>query len=158
MKIYAVLLRILSVVLLIFMWTDVLVHFDELPERMAVNFDFFGKPGAMGSRHALWVFLFVGTGLFSLLQYLSKHPTSALLNLPDNIRKKPVLTEFIVSLMMFLVMTLFVVIEFGSIRHALGAMNGLGNLPNYILLFILVILGGVIGYSASSDHQEPSIK
>lgn len=52
--------------------------------------------------------------------YVSKKPNFPLLNIPQNIKKKPILTEFIVSILLLIIMLIFADINYESIQNALG--------------------------------------
>ena len=79
--------------------------------------------------------------------YVLKKPNFPLLNIPQNIKKKPILTEFIVSILLLIIMLIFADINYESIQNALGKTNGLSSIIHYLLGLVFIFVFGLLIYS-----------
>ncbi len=120
MKTISIFLKVLSFLILIFIWVFTIVNFKNFPETIPIHYDLSGNPDGFGSRNTEWFLNIVATAMFVMLFAVSKKPNDPLLNIPQNIKENPILTELVVSIMLLIVMAMFGVISYESTLNALG--------------------------------------
>lgn len=147
MKTISLILKIVSAIILIFSWIFVIVNFKNLPETVPIHYDFNGKPDGFGSKNTNWFLLFIQTSMCLMMFYLSGKPNSVGVNIPKNLKENKAYGEFVVSCILFLVMSLFGVINYESVLNGLGKTSGLSSLTNYLLGLILVFMIGMMIWS-----------
>ncbi len=154
MKNISLLLKILSFLILVFVWINAGTNYGKLPETIPIHYDLSGNPDGFGSRNTIWFLAIICTAIFVMLFAVSKRPNDPLLNLPQNIKENPILTEFVVSILMLIVMSMFGVIEYESTQNALGERGS--SATNYLLglLFLLLIFIMVYSYRLSRKKKE----
>ena len=140
-------LKLISFFILVFTWAFTILNFGNLPEIIPVHYNFAGNPDGFGSKHLMWLLNGLMTGMFLILLYLSKRPNSPWLNIPQNLKAKPVTTELVVAVLMFLIMLLFGNISCGSVLSGLGKTDGISTATNYILGLIFLFIIGMMLYS-----------
>ena len=107
MKTISFVLKVISFVVLILIWIFTMVNFKNLPETIPIHYNIAGTPDGFGPKSSIWFETTLTTALFLFLMYVSKKPNFPLLNIPQNIKKKPILTEFIVSILLLIIMLIF---------------------------------------------------
>lgn len=157
MKNFSFFLKMISFLLLIFIWIFTIINFNHLPEVIPTHFGSNGKADAFGNKNATWALAAIATGVFILLFYLSHNSSSRFLNLPRNIKSNPEISNLIVDLMNMTIMAMFAVINYGSILTALEKSEGLNTVLMYGLLFILfLIIIGSFSYSWKISKTKKS--
>ncbi|WP_313099038.1 DUF1648 domain-containing protein [Epilithonimonas sp.] len=147
MRIISFVLKIISFMLLIFVWIFTINNFKNLPETIPIHYNLDGTPDGFGSRSTIWFETTLTTALFLFLMYASKKPNFPLLNIPQNIKQKPILTEFVVSILLLIIMLIFADINYESIQNALGKTNGLSSIMHYLLGLVFIFVFGLLIYS-----------
>ena len=147
MKTISFVLKVISFVVLILIWIFTIVNFKNLPETIPIHYNIDGTPDGFGPKSTIWFETTLTTALFLFLMYVSKKPNFPLLNIPQNIKKKPILTEFIVSILLLIIMLIFADINYESIRNALGKTNGLSSIMHYLLGLVFIFVFGLLIYS-----------
>ena len=147
MKTISLVLKVISFVVLILIWIFTIVNFKNLPETIPIHYNIVGTPDGFGSKSTIWFETTLTTALFLFLMYVSKKPNFPLLNIPQNIKKKPILTEFIVSILLLIIMLIFADINYEIIQNALGKTNGLSSIIHYLLGLVFIFVFGLLIYS-----------
>lgn len=147
MKTISFTLKVISFVVLILIWIFTIVNFKNLPETIPIHYNIAGTPDGFGPKSTIWFETTLTTALFLFLMYVSKKPNFPLLNIPQNIKKKPILTEFIVSILLLIIMLIFADINYESIQNALGKTNGLSSIIHYLLGLVFIFVFGLLIYS-----------
>lgn len=147
MKTLSYFLKLLSFGLLIFIWDYTFISYRNLPKIIPIHFDFAGNPDGYGQKMVSWLFPLVATLVFGFLLYLSKNAKSPLLNLPHNIKEKPLISRLITDGLNILVMSLFSVITYDSIAVALGENRSLSPVTKYLLGFLFLYVAFILLYS-----------
>lgn len=147
MKTISFVLKVISFVVLILIWIFTIVNFKNLPETIPIHYNIDGTPDGFGPKSSIWFETTLTTALFLFLMYVSKKPNFPLLNIPQNIKKKPILTEFIVSILLLIIMLIFADINYEIIQNALGKTNGLSSIIHYLLGLVFIFVFGLLIYS-----------
>ena len=147
MKNISFFLKLISFFILIFIWIFTILNFKNLPEIIPVHYDFVGNPDGFGSKNSLWFLNGVMTLMFIFLLYVSKKPDFPLLNIPQNLKDDPEITELVVSILMTLTISLLGVISYESLLNALGKTTGLSSTTNYLLGLLFLFIIGMMLYS-----------
>lgn len=147
MKTISFVLKVISFVVLILIWIFTIVNFKNLPETIPIHYNIAGTPDGFGPKSTIWFETTLTTALFLFLMYVSKKPNFPLLNIPQNIKKKPILTEFIVSILLLIIMLIFADINYEIIQNALGKTNGLSSIIHYLLGLVFIFVFGLLIYS-----------
>ncbi|GGG61581.1 DUF1648 domain-containing protein [Epilithonimonas arachidiradicis] len=154
MKVISFVLKIISFLILIFIWIFTIVNFKKLPEIVPIHYNLDGIPDGFGSRGTIWFETGLTTVLFLFLMYVSKKPDFPLLNIPQNIKDNPILTEFVVSVLLLIIMLIFADINYESIQNALGKTNGLGSMMHYLLGLVFIFVVGLLIYSYKISKRQ----
>ncbi|WP_313270063.1 DUF1648 domain-containing protein [Epilithonimonas vandammei] len=147
MKTISLVLKVISFVVLILIWIFTIVNFKNLPETIPIHYNIDGTPDGFGPKSTIWFETTLTTALFLFLMNVSKKPNFPLLNIPQNIKKKPILTEFIVSILLLIIMLIFADINYEIIQNALGKTNGLSSIIHYLLGLVFIFVFGLLIYS-----------
>ena len=147
MKTISFVLKVISFVVLILIWIFTIVNFKNLPETIPIHYNIVGTPDGFGPKSTIWFETTLTTALFLFLMYVSKKPNFPLLNIPQNIKKKPILTEFIVSILLLIIMLIFADNNYESIQNALVKTNGLSSIIHYLLGLVFIFVFGLLIYS-----------
>ncbi len=147
MKTISFVLKVISFVVLILIWIFTMVNFKNLPETIPIHYNIYVTPDGFGPKSTIWFETTLTTALFLFLMYVSKKPNFPLLNIPQNIKKKPVLTEFIVSILLLIIMLIFADINYESIQNALGKTKGISSIIHYLLGLVFIFVFGLLIYS-----------
>lgn len=143
-------LNILSVVLLGFMFLQVIFYWSELPEQIPIHFNAIGEVDDWGGKGTLFLLPIIGTIVIYLpLFFLSRYPH--VYNYPvkltqENASKLYLIARRMLVMMNFEIILFFAVTEWEMIRIALGK-DGFGIWPLPIFLFVLFGTMGVSLYS-----------
>jgi len=154
MKTISFALKIISFLLLIFIWIFTILNFKNLPETIPIHYSFDGTPDGFGSRSTIWCETGLATILLLFLIYVSKKPNFPLLNIPQNIKDNPILTEFVVSVLLLIIMLIFADINYESIQNALGKTKGLSSTMNYLLGLAFIFVAGLLVYSYKISKRQ----
>ncbi len=158
MKTISFALKIISFLLLIFIWIFTIINFKNLPETIPIHYNLEGIPDGFGSRGTIWFETGLSSVLFLFLMYVLKKPNFPLLNIPQNIKDNPVLTEFVVSVLLLIIMLIFADINYESISNALGKTGGLSSIMHYLLALLFAFVIGLLVYFFRISKQEKIIK
>ncbi len=155
MKTISIFLKVLSFLILIFIWFFTILNFSNFPETIPIHYDLAGNPDGFGSRNTVWIEAGIATAMFVMLFAVSKKPNDPLLNIPQNIKENPILTELVVSIMLLIVMAMFGVISYESTLNALGKTKGLSLITNYLLglMFWGIIVMLIYSYRLSRKKK-----
>ena len=147
-------LKIISFVLLIFIWDYIFINYRNLPFSVPIHFDWDGKPNFFVPRIMIWFFAGVATFIYLLIFYLSKNINSPLLKMPQNLKEDSLKAEKIVSVYHLIMMMILTVITYESIAVGLEKYDTVSPLTNYliILLFLVVIAMMIYSYQISKKN------
>ena len=140
-------LKLSSFFLLVFIWVYTMITYGKLPETVPIHFDLDGKADGFGSKNTNWFLAGISSAIFILMMYLSQNPNAPVLNIPENLKKDPAISEFVVSILCVLTMFLFANINYESIQVSLGKVEGLSHITNYILGLMLLFIIATMIYS-----------
>ena len=140
-------LKLSSFFLLVFIWVYTMITYGKLPETVPIHFDLDGKADGFGSKNTNWFLAGISSAIFILMMYLSQNPNAPVLNIPENLKKDPAISEFVVSILSVLIMFLFANINYESIQVSLGKVEGLSHITNYILGVMLLFIISMMIYS-----------
>ena len=152
-------LKIISFVLLIFIWDYIFINYRNLPLSVPIHFDWDGKPNFFVPRIMIWFLAGIATFIYLLIFYLTRNINSPLLGIPQNIKDDTVKAERIVSVFHLIVMVILTVITYESIAVGIGKYDAVSPVTNYliVLLFIGVIAMMIYSFKISRKNgfQNP---
>lgn len=152
-------LKIVSFVLLIFIWDYIFINYRNLPLSVPIHFDWDGKPNFFVPRIMIWFLAGVATFIYLLIFYLTKNINSPMLKMPQNIKDNTMKAERIVSIFHLIIMLILTVITYESIAVGLGKYDSVSPVTNYLIvvLFLGVIAMMIYSYMISkrSVSQNP---
>ena len=152
-------LKIISFVLLIFIWDYIFINYRNLPLSVPIHFDWDGKPNFFVPRIMIWFLAGIATFIYLLIFYLTRNINSPLLGIPQNIKDDTVKAERIVSVFHLIVMIILTVITYESIAVGVGKYDAVSPVTNYliVLLFIGVIAMMIYSFKISRKNgfQNP---
>ena len=152
-------LKIISFVLLIFIWDYIFINYRNLPLSVPIHFDWDGKPNFYVPRVMIWFLAGIATFIYLLIFYLTRNINSPLLGIPQNIKDDTVKAERIVSVFHLIVMIILTVITYESIAVGVGKYDAVSPVTNYliVLLFIGVIAMMIYSFKISRKNgfQNP---
>ena len=140
-------LKLSSFFLLVFIWVYTMITYGKLPETVPIHFGLDGTAYGFGSKNTNWFLAGISSAIFILMMYLSQNPNAPGLNIPENLKKDPAISEFVVSILCVLTMFLFANINYESIQVSLGKVEGLSHITNYILGVMLLFIISMMIYS-----------
>ena len=140
-------LKLSSFFLLVFIWVYTMITYGKLPETVPIHFGLDGTADGFGSKNTNWFLAGISSAIFILIMYLSQNPNAPGLNIPENLKKDPAISEFVVSILSVLIMFLFANINYESIQVSLGKVEGLSHITNYILGVMLLFIISMMIYS-----------
>ena len=143
--------KLISFVLLIFIWEYTFISYRELPDIIPIHFGLDGTPDGFSTKKMSWLLPFIATFIFGLLFYLSKNQSSSLLNLPSNIKENKTLSSNIIHFVNLIVMVIFSVITYESINVALEKSSRLSSATIYLVALLFL---GIIGIMIYSNHLK----
>lgn len=146
-KIFLKISTVIAFLILAFMWIYTIVNYQNLPDKIPVHFGLNGQPDSFGGKKSVWLLPIIATFNFFLLYFVSKDTSSPLLNLPENIKKDPALSGFIVNILQLTIAVLFAVITVESIQVSVGKSAGLSYLTEIIVALLLFLVAGIYLYS-----------
>ena len=124
-----------------------MITYGKLPETVPIHFGLDGTADGFGSKNTNWFLAGISSAIFILMMYLSQNPNAPVLNIPENLKKDPAISEFVVSILSVLIMFLFANINYESIQVSLGKVEGLSHITNYILGVMLLFIISMMIYS-----------
>ncbi len=144
-------LKIVSFVLLIFIWDYIFMNYRNLPLSVPIHFDWDGKPNFYVPRIMIWVLAGISTFIYLLIFYLTKNINSPMLKMPQNIKDDSKKAERIVSVFHLIIMVILTVITYESIAVAVEKNETVSPTTNYliVLLFVGVIAMMIYSYIIS---------
>ncbi|KEY17741.1 DUF1648 domain-containing protein [Kaistella antarctica] len=152
-------LKIISFVLLIFIWDYIFINYRNLPLSVPIHFDWDGKPNFFVPRIMIWFLAGIATFIYLLIFYLTRNINSPLLGIPQKIKDNTVKAERIVSVFHLIVMVVLTVITYESIAVGIGKYDAVSPVTNYliVLLFIGVIAMMIYSFKISRKNgfQNP---
>lgn len=140
------LLEGLSIITLVGLWALVIYAFSILPETIPVHFDLKGQPDGYGSKASILFLPILSTLLYVGLTIINRYPH--IFNYPVKITAENALRQYanatrMIRVLKLIVLGVFFLIEFFTIRSALGSSAGLGI---WFLPFILCVVYIPMGY------------
>ena len=147
-------LKLSSFFLLVFIWVYTMITYGKLPETVPIHFGLDGTADGFGSKNTNWFLAGISSAIFILIMYLSQNPNAPGLNIPENLKKDPAISEFVVSILSVLIMFLFANINYESIQVSLGKVEGLSHITNYILGVMLLFIISMMIYSWRSTKKS----
>ncbi len=154
MKAVSYIFKTLSALILLFSWVFVVVNFQKMPQSVPIHYGMDGLPDGYGPKSTNWFLLLIQSGLFFLLLYFSRNSDKPGLSIPNNLKSDPVVAEFVVSSLLFLMMLILGLISYESVLNALGKIKGLSAANNYLLLALLLWLVGILIWSAIISKRK----
>ena len=144
-------LKIVSFILLIFIWDYIFINYRNLPLSVPIHFDWDGKPNFFVPRIMIWFLAGVATFIYLLIFYFIKNINSPLLKMPENIKEDSKKAERIVSIFHLIIMLILTVITYESIAVGLGKNDAVSPVTNYLIavLFLGVIAMMIYSYQLS---------
>ena len=140
-------LKIVSFVLLIFIWDYIFINYKNLPISVPFHFDWDGKPNFFVPRIMIWFLAGIATVIYLLIFYLTKNINSPLLKMPENIKEDTQKAEKIVSVFHLIIMLILTVITYESIAVAIGKYDTVSPLTNYLIVLLFVAVIAMLIYS-----------
>lgn len=152
-------LKIVSFVLLIFIWDYIFMNYRDLPLSVPIHFDWDRKPNFYVPRIMIWFLAGFATFIYLLIFYLIKNINSPMLKMPQNIKEDTMKAERIVSVFHLIIMLILTVITYESIAVALEKNDVVSPVTNYLIvvLFLGIIVMMVYSYMISKrpSSQNP---
>ncbi len=137
------LLDILSILLLVAMWSLVLYGYSTLPETIATHFDASGNVNGHGSKATLFILPGIGTGMFFLFILLNRAPH--MFNYPititgENAARQYALATRLIRLLNTGILLSFAVIVYGIINIGNGISIGMWMLPMILIITTIPVV------------------
>ena len=138
-------LEISAVLLLLFFWIFILIHFKNLPKIIPIHFNGSGTVDGFGPRASVFVLPIIGTILYIGLTVLQKHPQYS--NYPIKITQENAQYQYanatkMLRVLKIIILVIFFVIDYFTILTVAGKEDGLGKwfLPfTFGILFVPII-------------------
>jgi len=121
--------EVMCVVLLIAFWLLILFSFSSLPETIPIHYNGLGEVDGYGSRNSIFMLPIIGSFLFLLLTVINKHPELFNYNTtitPENAPKQYANATTMIRVLKFTVILVFFIIDYWTVKIALGKSLGLG--------------------------------
>lgn len=150
-------LKIVSFVLLIFIWDYIFINYRNLPLSVPIHFDWDGRPNFYMPRIMIWFLAAAATFIYLLIFYLTKNINSPLLKMPQNIKDHTNKAERIVSIFHLIIMLILTVITYESIAVGLGKYDAVSPVTNYLIVGLLVGVIAMLIYSyiiSKKNHAQ----
>lgn len=152
-------LEIASWLLLAVLWILTIYYYGKLPDQVPVHFNASGTPDSYGSPEAIFLLPAITSILFAGLTALNKHPE--IFNYPVSITEENAAILYMqatnmIRFVKFIIILIFLVIEYKIIHTALGKMEGLGAwfLPVFLLVIFLPVAGMSIKMFRTARNQK----
>lgn len=139
-------IELLSVVVLGMIWVLVIFYFAKLPDTVPVHFDAQGQPDAYGSKTTIVVLPVIAVMLFAGMTILNRYPhifNYPVKITPENARRQYSIATRLVRILKLVVMFVFLIVGYLTIRTALGHASGLGV---WFIPVFLVLINVPLGY------------
>lgn len=142
-----IIIEIISITLLILMWSYTIVNYFELPNTIATHFNEAGKPDDFGSKQTVWIIPIITTAMYIGLFILNKYPHmhNYMVNITEeNALKNYKFSTRIVRVVNLLCVLLMAYITFMIVESAFGKQFDLGAWFMPIVIGISIILPIII--------------
>ncbi|MBS1570813.1 MAG: DUF1648 domain-containing protein [Bacteroidetes bacterium] len=136
----SLIIKVLNVIILVFHWVFVVFYFFKLPNIIPIHFDLDGNVDGYGSKKSIILLPIISTGIFFLLQYMSKNPYAPGLNIPDEMRENPQLTELFLQSLCLLCLLMFVSIDWEITQVAVGKIPPQLFMPIVLLVLMFIMM------------------
>ncbi len=138
--------EVLSIISLVILVIVVAFYYSGLPDSVPVHYDLKGVPDRYGNKSTLLILPAVGIILYLGLTIITRFPHA--FNYPvkittDNARKQYTIAIRMLRIVKFMVIVMFTIITYTSIKTAIGEYNGLGA---WLIPLFMVAITLVIGY------------
>lgn len=150
-------LKIVSFILLIFIWDYIFINYRNLPLSVPIHFDWDGKPNFFVPRIMIWFLAGIATIIYLLIFYLTKNLNSPMLKMPQNIKKDTMKAERIVSVFHFIIMLVLTVITYESIAVGVGKYEAVSPLTNYLIVVLFLGVIAMMIYSYIISKRDGSL-
>lgn len=147
-------LKIISFVLLIFIWDYIFINYRSLPLSVPIHFDWDDKPNFFVPRIMIWFLAAVATVIYLLIFYLTRNINSPLLGIPQKIKDDTVKAERIVSVFHLIVMIILTVITYESIAVGLGKYDAVSPATNYLIVLLFIGVISLMIYSFKISRKN----
>ena len=147
-------LKIISFVLLIFIWDYIFINYRSLPRSVPIHFDWDGKPNFFVPRIMIWFLAAIATVIYLLIFYLTRNINSPLLGIPQKIKDDTVKAERIVSVFHLIVMVILTVITYESIAVGLGKYDAVSPITNYLIVLLFIGVISLMIYSFKISRKN----
>lgn len=130
-----------------------LILWNDLPERVPIHFGITGVADRWGSKQHLILLPLIALGIYIVLTIALRlgNPGNSLIAItPENAERQKVLMTRMIAWIQAETLWLFTLVEWQSIRVAMGRANGLGG---QFLPIVLVVIFGTIGYYIWRSYQ-----
>lgn len=149
-------LKIISFVLLIFIWDYIFINYRNLPLTVPVHFDWDGKPNFFIPRIMIWFLAGIATFIYLLIFYLTKNIKSPMLKMPQNIKDDTNKAERIVSFFHLIIMLILAVTTYESIAVGLQKYDAVSPITNYLIVVLLLSVFVMMIYSYMISKRSAS--
>lgn len=146
-------IEMLGYLTLIAFWIMTIVAFDSLPESIPIHYNGKGEVDNYSPKTSIFLLPIIGTFLFAILTLLNKHPESFNYNAKiteDNAEKQYKNTTRMIRFLKFMVLMVFLIIDFQTIQIAKGNSDTLGI---WFLPLVLVMIFIPIGYFTYKSYK-----
>lgn len=147
-------LKIISFVLLIFIWDYIFINYRSLPRSVPIHFDWDGTPNFFVPRIMIWFLAAVATVIYLLIFYLTRNINSPLLGIPQKIKDDTVKAERIVSVFHLIVMVILTVITYESIAVGLGKYDAVSPITTYLIVLLFIGVISLMIYSFKISRKN----
>lgn len=138
-----IIIELVSIALLIFMWSHVMANFNDLPETIASHFNAKGLPDGYSSKQFLWFLPGLATLLYAGICWINRYPH--LHNYMINITEKNAFELYRTStktlrVVNMLCVLLFAYISYNIVEGAKNEYSGLGWAFFYVIITVSILL------------------
>jgi uncharacterized membrane protein len=146
-------IEIIAALLLISIWLYVIISYQNLPDTIAIHFNFNGEADGYSSKSGIWAMPIVGTALWMLLSIINQFPHS--FNFPYklnavNIELQYRMAQRFMRFMKVWICSIFLYAAY-SIKESSMNSDFKSNSGIFAILFSMIIFMGIYFYFARKN-------
>lgn len=143
----------LGIFLLALLWFVAIWHYPDLPETIPVHYNLAGEADGFGEKKNIFLLPIIGTVQYVVISFLQEYPH--LFNYwgkisPENAKKQYTNAVRTIACLKCAMILLFLVINYQTVRVAMGKTEGLGTWFSPVGIGLILLL---VGYSLVQSYR-----
>ena len=139
------LIELFGYLILVAFWITIILSYNKLPEQIPIHYNGLGEVDNYSKKTSIFLLPIIGTFLFIILTLISKNPESFNYNIEiteENAESQYKNSIRMMQIMKIIVIVLFFLIDFKTIKTSMGKSEGLGIwfLPFTLTLVFIPII------------------